>query len=99
MSEFGPVPYVCTTNRSPFASIHEVPGAHGLPCFAFVPAISHVFFAWSYTRYVSVKLRLPSLGLIVLNLSSMIWASWIRRADQVPRRAGQYSLGHTSWPL
>src|SRR4029453_12182826 len=91
MSAFGPVPYVCTTNRSR-PSLHDVPGAQGVPCFALVPAISHVFRALLYTRYVSVRLRLPSLGLMRLNSSSMTRPSCVRCADQVPATAGLNSV-------
>src|SRR5678815_5279087 len=89
---FGPVPYVCTTNRSR-PSLHDVPGAHGAPCFALVPAISQVFRAVLYTRYVSVRLRLPSLGLIRLNSSSITRPSCVRCADQMPATAGWNAVG------
>src|SRR5689334_25314857 len=92
ISAFGPVPYVCTTNRSR-PSLHDVPGAHGAPCFALVPAISHVFLALLYTRYVSVRLRLPSLGLIRLNSSSITRPSCVRCADHVPATAGLNAVG------
>src|SRR4051812_33495204 len=92
MNAFSPVPYVCTMNRSR-PSLHETPGAHGLPWLTLAPAISQVLRAGLYSRYVSVRLRVPVLGLTRLNSSSMTRPSWLRCADHVPALAGANSVG------